>query len=222
MSGTTYGFLVILSIFMLVKYREHTTKAALAIGQTARGGLQGISGRKGILWSSLALAVLALLWWLYQSDLTVTKLSEWVWGRLLFSLVVTGLMAVLLSCFDRTKWMWWIPAVILAGLLTVHWRNLPHNHAAMPTATPLASSSRASWSKVVIPAGEKSEDIPLPAGMRHIVVAGGKYQLYTVYADGHECHSFGSKTCPGGVVTKYYVVNEMQEMDTVLYAFVPK
>lgn len=170
----------------------------------------------------LSVAGIGFLWWLYQSNLTITVVAEWVWSRLLFSIVLSGIATGLLSRSFRTGWASWIPVAILAGLLAVHWKNLPDSPATMPASIPLASSPRASWSKLVIPAGKKSEDISLPDGMHRIVVAGEKYQLYTVYADGHECHSFGSKTCPGGVVTKYYVVNEMSRTDTVLYAFAPK
>ncbi|MHB8860112.1 MAG: hypothetical protein ACYC48_00005, partial [Minisyncoccota bacterium] len=76
------GFFALLLIFGLVMYWEHAKKVAVAIGQAAGSGLQGISGSKGILWG---VAAIVLLWWLYQSNLTITVVAAWVWNHLLFS-----------------------------------------------------------------------------------------------------------------------------------------
>ncbi len=69
------------------------------------------------------IAGVGFLWWLYQSDLTITVVAAWVWNHLLFSLVLVGIVARLLSRSFRTVWASWMPPVVLACLLMAHWVN---------------------------------------------------------------------------------------------------
>lgn len=88
------------------------------------------------------------------------------------------------------------------------------------TAVPLVTEPKSGWSRLSVEAGGRGY-IQLPSGMHHVVVTGDKYRLHTVYADGHECDTFGRETCPDGAVVEYYVSNEATEKNTILYSFVP-
>lgn len=92
-------------------------------------------------------------------------------------------------------------------------------------ALPQGSLPQSAWSQVVIPAGvgKRSQDIPLPLGMHHIVTNGvgnGSFKLHSVYGNGRQECTFGN-SCPDGDVTGYYLTNEGPAEKTVLYAFVP-
>ncbi len=118
-----------------------------------------------------------------------------------------------------------LPLAVVTILAVIIWEpgtpSKPPERATR-SEVPLASAPRSTWLKLVVDPGGTSKRIPLPLRMHHIVVAGNKYQLHTVYADGRECASFGKETCPEGAVTEYYVTNEAQDKDILSYAFVSK
>lgn len=180
---------------------------------------------------------IGLLWWLYQSNLTVTGASDWVWKRLVFSIVLAAVVTGFLAWFfPEQEWAMWTAPVVLVVLIVVHLvagqsSTIPPHRPAHSGRSALLKKSPANkphskWERLWIPAGGTSEFIPLPYGMHNVVVRGAKYQLYTTYEDGRECHSFGEATCPDGGVTGNYIVNEAEKdivyNDTFFYAFVSK
>ena len=125
------GFIILLALFMLVRYWEHAKKATATVGKVAGSGLQGVSGRAWILWIFLLLATFAALWWLYTNPFTFSELAEKTWERLVFFVVITAAVTVFLSCYPFAKerlWiagLWWVPGVVLGALLVTHWANAP-------------------------------------------------------------------------------------------------
>lgn len=191
---------------------------------------------KGLFYFLLSIAAIGLLQWLYQSNPTILSLSDWVWDHLVFSIVVAAVLTGLAKCFlPEQEWAIWVASVILVALLVVHLvagqsSTIPphrpvHSGRSALLKKPPANQPHSRWKRVWVPAGSRSAFIPLPYGMHNIVVQGEKYQLYTRYEDGYECHSFGDATCPDGEVTGNYIVNEAGEdsapNDAFLYAFVP-
>lgn len=88
------------------------------------------------------------------------------------------------------------------------------------TTIPLASSPQSSWPKLVLAADGRSENIPIPPGMR-IVMSGNGFVLHTMYTDGHECSFEESGVCPVGAYTGSYAKNKVSETNIVAYAFAP-
>lgn len=126
------------------------------------------------------------------------------------------------------KWTLWVTASLVV-MLTV--AEQYKQYASKPTdpqpsaqerveKIPLASWPKTAWPVLNTPKGARSELIPLPTGMDHITVIGDKYKLYSVFPGGRECWSFGTETCPPGVVLGNYVVNETS--GPIIYAFVPR
>jgi len=207
-------------------------------GKPARADLAPLPGKAslGVAGIIAVLLICGAVWWsLPWRSPSVSTVTNWVGSYWFFILIVGGLALLVIPSFGGTytarlqTTVWGVVLMLFILIPFIHfiaWIATPSPAPVtqvVPLASslvPLASSPRSSWSKVIIPAGGESERIPLPASMHRIRVDGGKYQLYTVYADGKKCAAYGTPTCPDGAVIEYYVVNEEAASQTVLYAFV--
>ena len=169
--------------------------------------------------------------WLSGHKITAKDAGAWGHSHWLPILVTWGIVTILIV---HNKWwegLHWLSGaavfVLIVAAPFIGWfgSDSPSPSkppvAAMPKI-PLTTAPQAEWSKLTIPPGGKSERIPLPNGMYKIYVAGDKYKLYSVFADGSECGAFGVSTCPDGAVIEYYVVNEATKTDVISYAFVSR
>lgn len=191
-------------------------------------------------WSLLFIVVGVLaVYWASKTQITTRDAGSWAWDNWRPLLVAWVFVSAFIALHAKTlgeaagKLQWGLAILMLILFIVlpiIGWFNgssdKPKSAESATlsrpvTMIPLASSPRSAWSKVTIPAGGESERIPLPASMHRIRVDGGKYQLYSVYADGKKCAAYGTPTCPDGAVIEYYVVNEEAANQTVLYSFVP-
>lgn len=170
--------------------------AALSGKKNLTGSLPKMTFAPWILYVTLALATLGFLWWLYKSNLTITKVSAWVWEHLIFTLVVTAIATAFSDRLFLSKKMWWIPAAIVAGLIATHWIN-------SPSSTP---KSQAPLTFSMPPGGRT---VLIPANRKHVVMDGDNFLLHSVYRDGHECAS--NERCKDGPLAGVYATN----LDTV-------
>lgn len=159
-------------------------------------------------------------------------LGSWSRYHWLPLLLLWGILAALVAIYGKgwaktlqkvlvgTMLLLFVGAPIIGNLVDAGYRSslsrLPYGpHSDIP----LASAPQSSWPKLVIPAGGRSELVPVPPGM-YIVMAGSGFINHTIYRDGHEC-SFNGTQCPGGAVAGNYATNETQETNIVSYAFAP-
>ncbi|MEK7086552.1 MAG: hypothetical protein AAB709_02345 [Patescibacteria group bacterium] len=189
------------------------------------------------LWS-IAIVIIGIgaAYWAYHSSLRpadVGGLGYEKWLSIVVFWVVVEILIIInvddeKKAVKYQKMLRWTILVFLIVLPAWSWvssLSAPTSASApqhaVRTEIPLASSPQSSWAKLSISAGEEPIRIPLPLGMHHIDVAGKEYLLHTVYADGHECASFGKETCPDGAVVEYYV-SKATGIEMISYAFVPK
>lgn len=149
--------------------------------------------------------------------------NYWLWVVLILAIPFCVLFAFKTIWAKAGQGVIVVLAVILVGALIVHGIWGDEKSGSQPvnsrSEVPLASSPQSSWPKLVIPAGGKSEVIPLPSGMR-VMWAGYQFRNYTVYPDGHECAFNGTTPCPDGG-TGTYANNEVNVVNVVAYAFAP-
>jgi hypothetical protein len=153
-------------------------------------------------------------------DVANQSRSQWFWV-----LVFAGILAILIARIGKAqKTLYWILVVVLCIVLFVpmpllRWTTGTETlrvaqHGSQAVEIPLASAPQAKWPKITIPAGGKTELIPIPPNM-HSVVYGGK--AHYVYTDGRDCASGSS--CPDGSLAGMYIANEGKEKIIVSYAF---
>ncbi len=230
-AGTMSFALVILAILVVIYLRTAGTHTRRMMEEQARlskkmgmaddstgsspAGLSiparaaGLIKRLNLIALLIGVVLVGFLWWLYQSDLTVTKLSELVWGRPLFYLVLTAVITGLVSwLLPKT---WWVPAAVLAFFLAAHPASLLVAHWTTK------SSSRASRSIVMPPLGYSNHVVP-PVGYA-VHYKGHGYAIHVVYADGHEC-VVGTGTCTDGDIVYTYLQNTTHETNVATYEFV--
>ena len=171
---------------------------------------------------------------LYTSTMespSFSTLGSWSWHRWLPLFLLWGILAALVAIYGKgwaktlqkvlvgTMLFLFVGAPIIGSLVGIDYRSSLSPQYNLRSDIPLASAPQSSWSKLVIPAGGRSELVPVPPGM-YIVMAGNGFINHTVYRDGHEC-SFSGTQCPDGAVAGNYATNETQETNIVSYAFAP-
>lgn len=168
------------------------------------------------------------LYWGFNTQMRPTDVGSWSYGKWLPLLIFWGIGAALiaLNAEEKTattlqKMLMWVMLALLIALPVWSWIVTPSATPQQATRSeiPLASSPQSSWPKLAVPAGGKSEVIPLPPDMR-VIWAGYQFRNYTVYPGGHECAFNGTTPCPNGG-TGTYANNEANVVNVVAYAFAP-
>lgn len=228
MNGPFYLLILAGMIFLLWKYSGHAKKAIAGVGKVTNGLKNGAASFKNISMILFCVALL-LFWWFYSSSWKSPGLAEVVeWKNAYWLPILVGLAIVYALAGYATTVTEVARAIVLAvafmlfiGFPVWVWVTGP---STTPRATrvevPLASSPQSSWSKLAIPALGRSEQIPVPPGMK-AVMAGNRFVLHTVYVDGRDCSFKESGICPPGAYAGIYAVNEAEETNTVSYAFAP-
>ena len=186
--------------------------------------------RNGGFWSIVLTVVGAVVvYWEFQ--IPVAGIRAWSWGHWLPLLTGWGIVSLLISFNSNIfgtrekllrRALSIAMAMLLVGIPIGGWIMSPSVGApqrAVRSVIPLVSSAQ-SWQKLVIPAGGRSERIPVPPGMR-IVMVGNRFLNHTVYQDGSECTFNIQKPCPNGAVVGNYATNETRETNIISYAFAP-
>lgn len=228
-------FLIVLS----VRNPTYTKQLLAGVGQTMKGVVNGAKSASGnnLKWVwSIAIVIIGIgaAYWAYHSSLRPADVGSFGYEKWLTLVFITwGVLSALIAlnaekAVAKTlqSVLMWVMLALLIVLPLWSWVVTPSapvyaSQRAVQVQVPLASSPQSSWAKMLISASEEPKRILLPLGMHHINVAGEKYLLHTVYADGHECATFGTETCPDGAVVEYYVTKEVGT-ETISYAFVQK
>jgi hypothetical protein len=169
-----------------------------------------------------------LVYWGFQNThVRPADVGSWGFDKWLPLLILWGIIAALIVLNAESgtaKTLQLVLAGVMVALLVVfplwHWIEKPSAGTSHATRSevPLASSPQSTWPKLVIPAGGRSELIPVPQGMHVTMVGGNKFRLHTVYQDGSEC-AFGD-SCPISPQKGVYAKNEATDTNIVSYAYV--
>lgn len=236
--GSLYVGTLFLALFLFWKYPERVKKVFASAGKIT-GGIKNPLGRaangKGFFAFLLLVAGTAIAYWgVYTSIIespSFSTLGNWSRYHWLPLLLLWGILAALVAIYGKgwaktlqkvlvgTMLLLFVGAPIIGSFVDAGHRGFPGSRYNLHSDIPLASAPQSSWPKLVIPAGGRSELVPVPPGM-YIVMAGSGFINHTIYRDGHEC-SFSGTQCPGGAVAGNYATNETQETNIVSYAFAP-
>ena len=204
-----------------------------------------ISHRRGIVTAVTVVAVGSLaVWWMWPSSTPPVPSAPsapgtgwssllqptpegvwkffrdyWLWMILALAILFFASNALPDSWAKAAKGLVVVIVVTLVGAMAVHgiWGDKPLvPSASSRTEVPLASSPQSEWSKLVIPAGRKSQFVPRPSGMK-IRMAGQNFEGFNVF-EGSECSFL--KTCPEGSLGAY-ARNLSEEENIISYAYVP-
>lgn len=201
---------------------------------TPRGGTERWYSEYGL---SIVVVVVgaALVYWGFQNtQIRPTDAGRLGWTYWLPLLIIWGVLAALVALNSKTLGaaagvLQWVFAGVMVALLVIlplwHWVESPSVGASQVARSeiPLASSPQSSWPKLVIPAGGRSERIPVPQSM-HVVMGGENFRFHCVYRDGHE-ESFGKggSSCSDGNMPYVYATNEnSKDVNIVSYAYATK
>ncbi len=103
MTGKIIGALLVMAGLLLIVYWEHAKKIAVAVGGMATQ-IQGPSDKKKVFWTWVGvIAGVAILWWLYSTNPTVTQTSTLARENWAVVIVSAGLIIWALVHFAKAK-----------------------------------------------------------------------------------------------------------------------
>lgn len=188
----------------------------------------------------IILIVVALYHWglgWFTFKMSVTEVAEWGSGYWFQILVVCGVLLLLFGWlgadedpkkpgrYGRLQTAVWVAAAtLIIGLPLLAWFKSPSKvfaHAEH-TGIPLSSWPVSDWPQLVIPAGGRSELIPIRPGKR-VEIIGKGIRVHCVYRDRREIdYGEGEEACPPGDMPFVYATDISSEgPNIVLYAFAP-
>jgi len=185
------------------------------------------------LWSILIIpAGTWLMYWGFNNhQIRPADVGSWSQNYWFPILICWGTGAVIIKINEKSfgtaaKTLQWILAVmvfiVLIGFPVWSWLAKPNSHSGACSEIPLASEPVSAWPKLVMPAGGKSKNVPVPQGM-HVVMNGEDFHFHCVYLNGHDI-SFGKGgSCPSGNMPFVYATNDrVDEQNIVSYAYEKK
>ncbi len=150
--------------------------------------------------------------------------DHWLWIVLILGGSAGALSIV--QTMVKAPWARPLQGVLVAAMTLlfvvlpfIGWFNEPPKppEQAARSEIPLASSPQSEWPKLVIPAGGRSENIPVPPYM-HAMFIGNNFRVHNVYQDRSEC----SESCTDGPLAAVYVTSkDTKNQNIVSYYYAP-